>query len=271
MKKGTAATKAVTKPAPLEPEVLAPRQPNEIDGNTINHGLKAARELQACMMGHVIGFAQCRIGYGIELLKLKEAVRLKGMNWGQWYKLNLAAPKFDYRSARMYMEVGRAWLRRASGVLNTAPVLLRAPPSSMTDAQRDEFLQAVSAVTTAQTWQQLQFDLGLAPAPAPSPVLGGNAGLLHWLKEQHPECKARKADDLPADLKAEWDAMQAKGRAELRQSANEARCRLFQKALDKLHTMIREEFHVALPRPQLEHSAALLGDIREALLERMRQ
>lgn len=273
MKKGNAVIKA--KQTPIEPEVLPP----ETKGSELSKQLKdlaeqvrAVKGLQAQMLGHIIGFAQCRIAYGIELLKTKEAVRLQGGAWTSFYKEHLAAPKFEHRYARMYMEVGRAWLKRAGSPVNAAVSYLNAAPASMTDDQRETFLAEVNGVTKAQTWQQLQMDLGLAPAQKPLPLLGGNAGLMAWLKEKHPECQARQAADLPAEIRAEWEAKQKEDRGAISQAANESKIRLLHKTIDQLQQLVeRHQAHVLLSRPELERLVGTLGDVRDTMMEAMKK
>lgn len=186
------------KPVAQVPEVLpAENQPTALQG-----GLVDARRLQDAVLFHAIGFAASRIAYGLQLIELKQAVKAEGFKWKGWYQDNLARPKFSYRNATEYMDVAKAWQRKVQNPAlfgRCGPVaLLQSTTSADTqEAHREEFMQAVAAVTSAATWHQIQIDLGLVK-PEKDSCPGGYHAPRHLLAE------FAKLNDLPTAEYAEW-------------------------------------------------------------------
>lgn len=159
--------------------------------------LDQARSYQDAIVLHACGYAAARIAYGLELIRLKELVREHSFNWMGFYRDNLERSRFSYETAAEHMRVAKAFAARlkAHGGTGNHLALLEGPKVS--DEDREAFIAAVAAVTTATTWTQLNMDLGLVKADEPR-KLGGYHAPRHLLAEFAAERK------LPTDVYAEW-------------------------------------------------------------------
>jgi len=147
----------------FESEIIPPCLAAAIEGD-----IAKARELQESIFYHAASFAASRIAYGLLLLRLKAAMKGAGYNWKAWYRDNIERPRFCYRSAAEYMQIARAFLERtqerelltADGAHALLEVGVRDEIAASPE-RRDAFVATVAEVTTAQSYSQLQRDLGL--------------------------------------------------------------------------------------------------------------
>jgi hypothetical protein len=145
-------------------------------------------------------------------------------------------------------------------------------PSSLSESQRNRLIDVVQDATDELTIRQMYLELGVMKAPPKD--RGGNAKLLSWLQDRYPEIDARREADLPADIRAEWQA-QAVVRSDKEQIAGLMR----ESAIKFWHERPMELFqaadvsksHARLPLECLEAAAVQLQTVREILLSEIRR
>lgn len=198
---------------------------------------------------------------GMELIAARKEVP-KG-DWLTWVQVNCP---FEQRTAYKYEEAAKRKAREIPQLLKMRAFVTGVAPSLMAEKDR---LQLVAFIQDATDGDTLGSILGKTDRTYDH--IGGNAKLREWLAEHYPESKVRAVEDLAEKQRKEWDAFQDGQRAEAAARKNVLDRNAWTKAISEVMNLANKRKYAILTRGEIEHSAALLQDIRNKLLEALRK
>ena len=92
-----------------------------------------------------------------------------------------------------------------------------------------------------------------------------------WLAEHYPESKVKAVEDLTAKQRQEWDEHEAGQRADLAARKNAIDRNNWNQALSTVMALVEKRKFAILTTGEIEHSAALLQDLRTKLLDDLKE
>jgi hypothetical protein len=266
--------KTLTTPA-ATPEVIAPARgrgrPRSylkiVEERSPEERIQSIRDHHFAVHTSMAQAAMHAVLCGFELMAAKKDVGHGGFE--EWIEQNCP---FCLRTARNYIQCAERKYKQIAEVKEVSDFAIGVAPSMLDDPQRQRLIEAVKDSTDGITIQQMYLDLGVTKPPPKD--RGGNAKLLSWLQDRYPEIDARREADLPADIRAEWQA-QAVVRSDKEQIAGLMR----ESAIKFWHERPMELFqaadvsksHARLPLECLEAAAVQLQTVREILLSEIRR
>lgn len=241
---------------PSKAMTLVPRTPDQSVGKVAEYH-EAAKD-------HLAKGAVYVVLCGIELCAVRD--RVGHGEWLPWVEKNCP---FSDETARKYAGAAEAVLPKLSNS-NRGWNLAELVDGTCSAGHREALMKALTNELGDMTPRQLFLTTGQIKEE-PDLEFGGRAMLIKWLKENYPECKARKADDLPPEIREEWEQHLAQIRAELQAHANRDESILWEKAVSGVVKAVDKGFHLNLPRPVLERTCALLQDLRAQLISQIKK
>lgn len=198
---------------------------------------------------------------GMELIAARREV--PDGEWTPWIETNVP---FSSSTVYKYMDAAEKQTKAIPELTKIAGWSLGVSPATLPEKQRLQLIQAVSEATDGETMAAI-----LGKGKRTYDHIGGNAKLRAWLAEHHPESKARAVEELTEEQVEEWEEYEAQQRAVLAERKNALDRSDWNGALANLNRLIERRKFAILTRTEIENSAAILQDMREALLKELRK
>jgi hypothetical protein len=184
--------------------------------------------------------------------------------WEEWVEKNC---EFSRMTAYKYCEAAKRKHNRIPEFKRISGFALGVSPESLSVDQRKELFAAVREATDGETIQQMYFDLDICRKPSDYEP-GGNAKLIAWLLNHHPDCKAKKFADLPPAIKKEWNILCG---AEINMQENARTIGFWKQTTAKLFSMADRGTHKRIPSEVLEECVNSIRVIKDILLKEMQE
>jgi len=200
---------------------------------------------------------------GFELMAAR--AQLRHGQWEAWLKAHCPVhPATAWR----YMELAERRTKQLPNLARVQDLTRQLAPHEWTPAQREQVMAAVRDATVGESVKQLYLDLGIVKGDPYQ--AGGFAPLISWLRKEFPDCKARRVEDLPPEIRAEWEEHLKRLRAEIGMEEQAKVRKTWGRALDKLFRLVEKRSFACLTPEEIQHAAGLCRDMHRALCDHMK-
>lgn len=198
---------------------------------------------------------------GMELIAARQDVP-EG-DWGLWIESNCP---FTRMTAFSYEKAAKEKARELPKLKELCGFTEGMAPHLLNEEQHQQLVAVIQDGTDGETLSSI-----LGKGPRTYDHIGGNAKLREWLAEHHPESKAKAVEQLPDEQRQAWQEHEAGQRADLASRKNALLRNDWNKAISALKALIDCGKFAILTRGEIEHSAALLQDLRSRLVDELKE